>query len=544
MNLQNYMRCAMRALFRSAPRARRPLSSDPAAQAPGVRVVAASDCRRSLPASHQTVNSGEHTKPPSHDLLTQILIDEALHTPIVPFAEPSGATRASALQDQSRLVVTPEHEQALSYIRAGRKVVFVTGQAGTGKSTFIRSLKNELGPSVPVLAPTGVAALNVEGQTIHSFFHLPPHIVNPDEIQPLRNRRLFEELKTIIIDEISMVRADLMHAVDISLRKNRGKNSPFGGVQLLVVGDLFQLPPVIASDLESRYIHERYKTPFFLSAPCMQTVKPAIVELTKVFRQQDTHFLALLQNVREGNHLIETITELNRRCLVGQEEDRDSIILTPDNATAGRINHRRLARLPGPEVAYEGIVVGKFNIESERLPAPKDLRLKVDTQVMFTKNDSSHRWVNGTIGRVTALSLTSATVSVGRASYTVPRDVWESFAYRYDEERDRIVREVIGTYTQLPLMPAWAVTIHKSQGKTFDEVQIDIAGGAFAEGQLYVALSRCRTLAGIRLLRPLRLQDVRVNPLVKEFYRGIRRSEHEETAKGPPALCGGAEVAP
>jgi ATP-dependent exoDNAse (exonuclease V) alpha subunit len=426
---------------------------------------------------------------------------------------------------EKAIQVTDEFQQALSSIKTNKQTVFVTGQAGTGKSTFIRYLKENIGIVAPVLAPTGVAALNVNGQTIHSFFHIPPRITLPDEIKPLRNRRLFEELKLLIIDEISMVRSDLMDLIDTSLRINTGKEElPFGGVQIVTVGDLYQLPPVIASQTEARYIHQHYKTPYFLSSSCIQNARPSIFELTKVFRQQDNHFIELLSNLREGNNIVETVSEFNRECFFGDLEENDTIILTPENSSAGRINHIRLSKLEGPEKEYEGVITGQFNIETERLPAPKLLKLKVGARVMFTKNDLSHRWVNGTLGTVKEIQPKFIVVDVNDTTFTVSRETWESIRYDYDEEKNRIVSNVIGTYTQFPLMLAWAITIHKSQGKTFDQVRIEINRGAFAEGQLYVALSRCRTLGGISLIRPLQTQDVIVNPVVKEFYDNLRKN--------------------
>jgi ATP-dependent DNA helicase PIF1 len=424
--------------------------------------------------------------------------------------------------DENAIQITDEFQRALSCIKTGSQTVFVTGQAGTGKSTFIKYLRENIGIVAPVLAPTGVAALNVNGQTIHSFFHIPPRITHPDEIKPLRNRRLFEELKMLIIDEISMVRADLMDLIDVSLRKNTGKEDlSFGGVQIVVIGDLFQLPPVIATETEAHFIHQQYKTPYFLSSHCIQNTRPSIVELTKVFRQQDAHFIELLSNLRQGNNLVETISEFNKECFFGDLEENDTIIFTPENSSAGRINHRRLSKLPGPEKEYEGVITGQFNIETERLPAPKMLKLKVGARIMFTKNDMSHRWVNGTLGTVTEIQPKFIVVDVNNTTFTVGRETWESIKYDYDDEENRITSNVIGTYTQFPLMLAWAITIHKSQGKTFDQVRIDINKGAFAEGQLYVAVSRCRTLAGVSLLRPLRVHDVKVNPVIKEFYANL-----------------------
>jgi ATP-dependent DNA helicase PIF1 len=451
-------------------------------------------------------------------------IDYAKKSVDLPKVQPKQKVR-SVRKPEDSSIDTTEYKTALSFLDSKFNTVFVTGQAGTGKSTFIRYLREIVGLNAPVLAPTGVAALNVNGQTIHSFFQIPPRIVDAGEIQPLRNRRLFEELRVLIIDEISMVRADLMDIIDISLRKNTGRsNELFGGVQLVLVGDLFQLPPVIATQIESQYIHSRYRTPYFLSSNCMKSARPGIVELTKVFRQQDATFIQLLLNIREGNELIQTISEFNRRCFIGNTGENGVIILTPDNQTAERINHTKLSMIQSKEYEYEGVVVGQFNIAADRLPAPKRLKLKVGAHVMFTKNDSTHRWVNGTLGIVKELSTRNIIVESNGMTFTVNKETWESLRYVYDESEGRIIPKTIGTYTQFPLMLAWAVTIHKSQGKTFEKVHIDISNGAFAEGQLYVALSRCKTIEGISLLKPIKVQDVKVNPTVKEFHEKIRNS--------------------
>jgi len=367
-----------------------------------------------------------------------------------------------------------------------------------------------------------VAALNVYGQTIHSFFQFPPRIINPEEIKILRNRHLFESLKILILDEVSMVRADLMDAIDISLKKNTGREDlPFGGVQMVLVGDLLQLPPVIATEAEMQYLCSQYKTPYFLSAKCLQPTPPKVFELTRVFRQLDNNFIELLSQIRMGESLQRAISVINSCCFKGDEQETDEIVLTPGNAAAEMINQKKLATLNGQEHLFEGLIQGRFSLEENRLPSPKYLKLKTGCRVMFTKNDKDHRWVNGTIGTVTELNGKLITVQTESGAYCVNREVWESIQYTYDEHSKKIRSVTIGTYTQYPLMLAWAITIHKSQGKTFDKVVIDLQDGAFAEGQVYVALSRCRTLNGVRLTRPICLSDVRVDAAVKEYYRTL-----------------------
>lgn len=414
--------------------------------------------------------------------------------------------------------ITDEYCSALTNIKSGNRVVFITGKAGTGKSTFIKFLRENLDPDVPVLAPTGVAAINANGQTIHSFFQLPPRIINHEDIKLLKHRKLFEKLRLLIIDEISMVRADLMDAIDFSLRKNTSReNEPFGGVQLILIGDLLQLPPVVATDSEMRYLYDRYKTPYFLSADCLQSTPPLVIELTKVYRQQDENFISLLSQIRIGESLESSVDYLNS-CCFSKNYDSDTLILTSDNASADKINNMRLNELSGERHEYEGTISGRFNMEENRLPAPKCLKLKAGAHVMFTKNDPDHRWVNGTSGKLLNLTDQLITVETNNGVFDIKRETWETIQYIYDEISKKIKAEIIGTYTQFPLMLAWAITIHKSQGKTLDKVLIDLGSGAFAEGQVYVALSRCKSLTGIRLKRPIRISDIKVDQVVKEFY--------------------------
>lgn len=425
--------------------------------------------------------------------------------------------------DTTPVQVTKEYTDAIDSINQGSKVVFVTGKAGTGKTTFIRYLREKFGSDVPVLAPTGVAALNVNGQTIHSFFQFPPRILNPDEIKLLKNHHLFQKLRLLIIDEISMVRADLMDAIDLSLKKNTGRyDQPFGGIQLLLIGDLLQLPPVVATTAEMRFLYNRYKTPFFLSADCLQKVPPLVIELSKVYRQHDKEFIQLLSNIRIGEHVEDSIATINSRCFsFNRITSTDTITLTSDNASADNINSAKLEQLPGECCEYEGTVSGKFNIEENRLPSPKLLRLKEGAQVMFTRNDLDHRWVNGTTGAVRQLSENIITVQTSYGMFNVKREIWETIEYVFDDSTGKITAKTVGSYTQFPLMLAWAITIHKSQGKTLDNVVIDLGRGAFADGQVYVALSRCRSLDNIHLKKPVRISDIKVDPVVKEFYRSI-----------------------
>ena len=421
------------------------------------------------------------------------------------------------------IIVMDEYKTVCDLLAAGCPVVFVTGNAGTGKSTLIRFLRNVIEKQTVVLAPTGVAALNVEGVTIHSFFHFPPRILEAEDIKLVHDRKLYRKLELLIIDEVSMVRCDLMDSVDRFLRMNRGNSAPFGGVQLLLIGDLFQLPPVVPRHewdvLEAR----GYASPHFFSAFGLQEASLVPVELTSVYRQKDVEFVDLLNRVRIGEDVDQVTAELNRRCCMASAVRAD-ITLTSTNRQADTINIEELRRLPSPERSFPGNIEGKLSLDGDRLPSPIDLRLKKNARVMFTKNDDQRRWVNGTMGIVREVDMGILVELTSQSSglvYEVSPVTWETYKYSYDSGKDQIVANTVGTYTQYPLMLAWAVTIHKSQGKTMDSVLVDLGTGAFASGQAYVALSRCRSLEGMRLARAIRSTDIICDPIVKRFYLAL-----------------------
>lgn len=425
------------------------------------------------------------------------------------------------------IIVLQEYRTVCDLLAAGCPVVFVTGNAGTGKSTLIRYLRNVVDKQTVVLAPTGVAALNLEGATIHSFFRLPPRILDEEDIKQVHDRKLYRKLELLIIDEVSMVRCDLMDAMDRFLRRNRGSSEPFGGVQLLLIGDLFQLPPVAPESVREVLQARGYASPHFFSAFGLQRTSLMPVELTSVYRQEDPEFVGLLNRVRVADAVDEVTAELNRRCCEGGDRTT-AVTLTCTNHQADGINQAQMRRLPSPEYTFTGSISGRFALEHDRLPSPLDLRLKQDARVMFTRNDEQRRWVNGSMGIVREVAQGGVLVEVVGQSghsdgqvYDVTPVTWETYRYTYDAEADRIVAEPVGAYTQYPLMLAWAVTIHKSQGKTMDSVLVDLGSGAFASGQTYVALSRCRTLEGMRLARPIRPSDIICDPVVKRFYLAL-----------------------
>lgn len=455
----------------------------------------------------------------------------------------------AALRDPlDGIVITDEYKKVRALLEAGCPVVFVTGNAGTGKSTLIRYLRTVLDRRLAVVAPTGVAALNAGGVTVHSFFHLPPKIHEEEDIKLVHDRKLYQKLQLLVIDEVSMVRCDLMDSVDKFLRKNRSNNTPFGGVQLLLVGDLFQLPPVVRKHEWDVLRPKGYASKYFFSSFSLQNTSLVSVELTFVYRQEEGTFVGLLNRIRTGDDLECVTAELNQRCFQLDSFCPD-ITLSCTNNAADQINRDELQRLPSRECSFKGRIEGQFRIEEDNLPSPLNLRLKVGARIMFTKNDEQHRWVNGTLGIVQETAQGSIRVKLVSDSRGMVCDVlpvtWETYKYVYDPEQDRIVASKVGQYTQYPLMLAWAVTIHKSQGKTLDNVLVDLGYGAFASGQVYVALSRCRSIEGIRLACPIRKTDVKCDPVIKRFYLALAEMKgnagREQPAATDPARRGAAE---
>jgi ATP-dependent exoDNAse (exonuclease V) alpha subunit len=374
-----------------------------------------------------------------------------------------------------------------------------------------------------VLAPTGVAALNVSGQTIHSFFGFPPRLMQSGDIRRKRFNRLYELLDTIVIDEVSMVRADMMDHIDFFLRLNRDDPRPFGGVQMLFFGDLFQLPPVVATPVEKQLFETEYASPYFFDAHVIQEGYPLeMIELSKVYRQENKQFLKLLDNIRLNRIDFDDLMELNERHLPDFQPDGEGYLtLSARNAQVDRINQAELAANPAPSRNYLAEVKGNF--PAHLYPTDAALALKLNAQVMFLRNDPDKQYVNGTIGYIVKLDAESVIVKISEnevdREITVKPQEWEIAKYRVDPiGTQQIDTEKVGSFTQLPLRLAWAVTIHKAQGKTFDRVIIDLGRGAFEHGQTYVALSRCRTLEGIVLKQRLRQRDVMVDNRVVEYY--------------------------
>ena len=400
---------------------------------------------------------------------------------------------------------------------------FITGKAGTGKSTLLQCFKEISNKSVVCLAPTGIAAVNIGGQTIHSFFKFPPRPLTEEDIYLSRFRDLYQAIDTLIIDEISMVRADLFDAIDKFLRKNRYQASkPFGGVQIVIFGDIFQLQPVVTTIEEERYFSSYYQSPYFFDSKIYRQLDCRIIELDKVFRQTDIDFINLLDTIRLGNQNHIQLGKINSRYIPGfTSSDQDSTItLTSTNKIASEINKSKLNKIHEREYVFKGLITGRF--KGKNLPTEPELRLKKGSQVMFVKNDSGKKWVNGTIGKVHNVGNEFIEVEIidndQKFVYSVEQEKWEILKYKFDYQKHKLSTEVIGSFIQYPLKLAWAITIHKSQGLTFDNVVIDMGNGAFAYGQTYVALSRCKKLEGITLKKKISHSDIRVDLPVKRFY--------------------------
>ncbi len=405
---------------------------------------------------------------------------------------------------------TGEYDAALRYVREGSGHLFVTGRAGTGKSTLLRGLRGLIAENHIVLAPTGLAAMNAGGQTIHSFFGFPPRLVQPGDIRRARNGRVMRSLDLLVIDEVSMVRSDLMWAIDQSLRVNRKRpEQPFGGVRLLLFGDLHQLPPVVQEAEAAAHLENAFGGPFFFSVASLgEGAGMSCLELTHVFRQRDEALLRVLNSIRCGEANAGDLAVLNARVepIRTLREGDPYVILTPTNAAAQRINMAYLEALPGTSRAYEAGISGEFSQAAH--PTDITLLLKPGAKVIFLRNDTDRRWVNGTIGRVTRLDETQVWVDVAGEEHEVEPATWEARRYAFDAKAEKIVETVTGAFQQFPLRLAWALTIHKSQGLTLDRVYVDLGRGTFAHGQAYVALSRCRSLDALALARPLRAADI------------------------------------
>ena len=417
----------------------------------------------------------------------------------------------------SAVEVLPEYTKVKELLESGAKMILVSGGAGTGKSTFIRWIRAEFEGSVLVAAPTGIAALTIGGQTIHSLCGFPPAWVLPSDVRR-KSKSPAAKADILVIDEVSMVNANLLDSVDAFLRLNRKSTEPFGGIAVVLVGDLFQLPPIVTKETQHLFDAE-YDSYRFFAAHALQDLRFEDVELTQTFRQSDPEFVQILAQIRQGHDLPTAVRDLNRGALVLPDGRDKAVWLCPRNADVDRINSTRLERLSGASRTYEAAKGGDYR--SNPLPVPAHLTLKVGAQVVMANNTSE--WVNGSIATVAELLPDRIRIRLSKSNkvHDVVKHKWEQYEYVVNEESGLIERVVTGTYTQVPANLAWAMTIHKSQGLTIDDVHLDLGAGAFATGQTYVALSRCTRLTNLSMSRPLEERDVLVDPEATAFYEAL-----------------------
>jgi ATP-dependent DNA helicase PIF1 len=423
--------------------------------------------------------------------------------------------------DISSIDVLPEYRLIKALVEHQFPLIFITGGAGTGKSTFVRWAMNEFKGSALLGAPTALSAINIGGKTLHSLCQLPPGWIVKKDIQSAPKRKEIQEANLLIIDEISMVTANLLDGVSGFLRLNRGVDKPFGGIPVIMVGDMFQLPPVVKNS--SRTLFERiYGSAKFYNAKCLKETTYYAIEFKKTYRQSDQHFVNLLSRLREGVELSQSLAKLNAECTITKTPGSNAVWLSPRNKEVDARNIRQLAGITSPARTYRGNPLGQF--KSSRLPSPMELTLKIGSRVMFTRNDSAKRWISGTVGTVHRMLDKKIFVHLADSNTIVDvgKTKWIEYHYGWNPRKGRIERTEIGSYTQFPLVPAWAITIHKSQGKTIERVHLDLGDGAFKTGQTYVALSRCRSLKGLSMARYLTSSDILVDFESKQFYDHLR----------------------
>lgn len=422
--------------------------------------------------------------------------------------------------DISKITLSEEQKKLAMIVGISENNIFITGKAGTGKSVLLQYIRQNITKNLVVVAPTGVAALNIGGQTIHSLFRIAPGFVTEDKLRlSYKTATLLRYLDTVVIDEISMVRVDLLNAVDYLLKKARNSNLPFGGVQMVMFGDLYQLPPVVEDPELHKYFVDNFGGQYFFNSPAWKESSPKVYELTHVFRQKDDEvFKEVLNAIRIGDVNEKVLNILNKRH--SKDVPAEGIItLATTNSLVNELNEKKLNQLPGQIYQYRASIMG--NLEESSFPTAEVLKLKKGAQVMLIKNDTDKRWVNGTIGYVDSLSEDEVKINIDGFVYSIPRETWNKVRYTYNQEKRTVEQETVSSFTQFPLKLAWAITIHKSQGQTFGAVALDLGDGAFAHGQTYVALSRCKSLNSLFLKREIAREDIMVDPTIISFMKTV-----------------------
>lgn len=414
-----------------------------------------------------------------------------------------------------------EHHYVLDQLDSLKGCLFLTGRAGTGKSSLIQLFKKLNSKRVIYLAPTGVAAVQIKGQTIHSFFKFPPGWIRQSDYKTLP-KKLIEQIDLIFIDEISMVRAELLDHIDQLLQLSTGIKKPFGGKDMLWCGDLFQLPPVVSTGFEKDYFQNVYASPYFFSANVFQKIESfELIELNRIYRQSDPFFIKLLEKIRMNDLDLDELEEINEHCFKSVDETEIlQINLCTTNAAANRINMERLQALNDLPKIYKAKINGQVQIN--QYPGEAQLILKIGAQVVFTRNDPSKRFVNGSLGIVRGMKERTIEIELESDNNRIELEpfAWEIIKYSLQPGKNReFIPEIVGHFIQFPIKLAWAITIHKSQGKTFENIAIDMGSGAFEFGQAYVAFSRCKSLQGIQLKQKLRWQDIRTDERIIDFLR-------------------------
>lgn len=419
--------------------------------------------------------------------------------------------------DVSEIKLSDEQQKLFNRFENTSSHMFITGKAGTGKSVLLQYIKLHTQKNIVVVAPTGVAALNVGGQTIHSLFLFPPTFIDTKALRlSPKSKKILKNIDTLIIDEVSMVRADLMDGIDYLLKLARDSTEPFGGVQLLMFGDLYQLPPVVNEPDLINYFEDLNGGFYFFHSMAWNGTELEIYELQQNFRQTDENFKSILNSLRAGDIDDTHLQNLNHRSTVLAPES-GVIVLATTNSTVFQINHTRLNELTNEAFTFSATVEG--DLDSYSYPTEGQLVLKKGAQIMMLKNDAKKRWVNGSLGTIESVNKTQIKVKVDGNVYDVSPETWQKIRYEFNADTRQIEEKVVSSFTQFPMRLAWAITVHKSQGQTYDSVVIDMGRGAFAHGQTYVALSRCKSLDTLYLKRPLTLNDIIIDPKIIDFMK-------------------------